>query len=231
MLQTNASVVFQVSRELSFQAEWEQQQSIFHLPAMFSDQHSPAVSQRRLPWRKVPVFQVALHLLQLVWPQALVDARRELVAQWWDDVAVAVKAKLLTHLEAGEEEAKVGDDLSETEGIQVHFSFRVALELCGMTVISAPGQRVLPTGRPGLPWWNLLRQFIFIHLLTWHGCTGKINVRPSWHLQWNMRASHAPCSTCRLCSPCPWRSEPRAKHCFLRPTPRPPLTGSLLPYA
>lgn len=74
-----------------------------------------------------------------------------------------------------------------------------------------------------LVWWNLLRQFIFIHLLAWHGCIGKITVWPSWHLQWNMRTSHAPCSTNRLYSPCPWRSEPRAKHCFPCPAPRPSL--------
>lgn len=72
---------------------------------------SPAVSKRRLPRPKVPVFQVSLELLQLVRPEALIDPRRELVAQGRDDVAVTVQAQLLAHLKAGEKETKVGNNL------------------------------------------------------------------------------------------------------------------------
>lgn len=72
---------------------------------------SPAVSKRRLPRPKVPVFQVSLQLLQLVRPKALIDPRRELVAQGRDDVAVAIQAKLLAHLKAGEKKTKVGHNL------------------------------------------------------------------------------------------------------------------------
>lgn len=63
---------------------------------------------------KVPVVQVTLHLLQLVGPQALIDPRRELVAQGRDDVAVTVEAQLLARLKAGEKKAKVGDNLGRT---------------------------------------------------------------------------------------------------------------------
>lgn len=72
---------------------------------------SPAVSKRRLPCPKVPVFQVALHLLQLVGPEALVDPWRELVAQGRDDVAVTVEAQLLAHLKACEKKTKIGNNL------------------------------------------------------------------------------------------------------------------------
>lgn len=78
---------------------------------LFLYQLSPAVSKRRLPWPKVPVFQVALQLFQLVWPEALVDPWCKFVAQGWDDVPVAVKTNLLTHLEAGKKKAKVGNNL------------------------------------------------------------------------------------------------------------------------
>lgn len=78
---------------------------------IFSSEASPAVSQGRPPRPEAAVFQVALGLLQLVRPEALVDARRQFVAQRRDDVAVAVKADPLAHLEAGEKKTEVGDDL------------------------------------------------------------------------------------------------------------------------
>ncbi len=78
---------------------------------IFSIESSPAVSKRRLPWPKVPVSQIALHLLQLVRPEALIDPRRKLVAQGWHDVPVLVKANLLTHLKACEKKAEVGNNL------------------------------------------------------------------------------------------------------------------------
>lgn len=90
------------------------QQSIFVLKT--SCALSPLVSKRRLPWTKVPVLQVLLHLLQLVRPETLVDPRRKLVAQGWDDVPVAVKANLLTHLEAGEKKAEIGNNLWRKTG-------------------------------------------------------------------------------------------------------------------
>lgn len=81
---------------------------------------SPAVSKRRLPWAKVPVFQVTLHLLQLGRPEALIDPRCELVAQGGDDVAVTVEAQLLAHLKACVKKTKVGNNLWRmTESVYV----------------------------------------------------------------------------------------------------------------
>lgn len=99
---------------ISFCCSSEGQQSIFVLKT--SCALSPLVSKRGLPWTKVPVLQVSLHLLQLVRPEALVDPRCKFVAQGWDDVPVAVKANLLTHLEAGEKKAEIGNNLWRKTG-------------------------------------------------------------------------------------------------------------------
>lgn len=104
---SRASEVFQSCKTVFFlQVKW--------CPGV-SSLVSPAVSKRRLPCPKVPVFQVALHLLQLVGPEALVDPWRELVAQGRDDVAVTVEAQLLARLKAREKETKVGNNLQRTK--------------------------------------------------------------------------------------------------------------------
>ena len=64
---------------------------------------------------EVPVLQIALHLLQLVRPQALVNAGGQRVTQRGDNVPVAVEAHLLARLKAGVKEPKVRDNLQRKE--------------------------------------------------------------------------------------------------------------------
>lgn len=172
---------FKSRKEPIFQVEWEQQQSIFLAPGHVFGSTFTSGSPKKTPWMQSSGFSSSAS------PPAARTAPGSGRRPAW-----ACSSAVRRCSRCGKGKAAYTSRSRWREGQSRGRSVRGRRDGC---IFQSGALTVVHSGLVdkeawNLAWWNLLRCLTFIHLLPCHGCSGKINVWPSWHLEWNMRGPH-----------------------------------------